>query len=240
MRRVIVGAVVKSIPILLLGMMAMHEAGKARSASVSAYSRFIGFGLVLGSIGDLLLDLAALKEQAFLVGLASFLFGHIWYIAAFAQAELRHSAAVAVPFVVFPCFILYTLYPHLQADMRIPVMVYGCVIGAMGYFSAIRTRVPSLNFFLSFLGAMVFVVSDTLLAFGKFKTPIPYGKLWVMLTYYAAQILTAQAVPSMVAADIKHADSAVGKKDDSSTGDAVADAPSTGSKRQGKRTPKRS
>lgn len=45
-------------------------------------------------------------------------------------------------------------------------------------------------------GALLFVVSDSILAIGEFGPPalrLPRTKLWVMVTYYAAQALLAWA-----------------------------------------------
>jgi uncharacterized membrane protein YhhN len=37
------------------------------------------------------------------------------------------------------------------------------------------------------LGAVLFLASDTLLAWNRFLRPIPTGPLWVHITYHAAQ-----------------------------------------------------
>ena len=39
------------------------------------------------------------------------------------------------------------------------------------------------------LGACVFMVSDSLIAINKFVTPVELSSLWILATYYAAQVL---------------------------------------------------
>jgi alkylglycerol monooxygenase len=39
------------------------------------------------------------------------------------------------------------------------------------------------------LGAGFFMLSDTLLAINKFVLPLPMPQVWVLSTYYAAQVL---------------------------------------------------
>jgi alkylglycerol monooxygenase len=46
------------------------------------------------------------------------------------------------------------------------------------------------------LGAGIFMLSDSLIAIDRFVTPIPLAGLWVLSTYYAAQILIVLHVRS--------------------------------------------
>jgi len=39
------------------------------------------------------------------------------------------------------------------------------------------------------VGAVFFMLSDSLLAINRFVTPLPLSGLWVLSTYYTAQIL---------------------------------------------------
>lgn len=67
--------------------------------------------------------------------------------------------------------------------MMIPVIAYLFVIATMG-FLAIRSKF-SLKW--AVLGALVFILSDSLIAINKFILDLPYERIWVMSTYYAAQ-----------------------------------------------------
>jgi len=84
-------------------------------------------------------------------------------------------------------FLTY-LYPVLPAALVGPVVVYALALGSMLYF-AFQLRVSALT-----LGAVLFVLSDSLLAFAKFKFEYPWNSFAVMSTYILAQLLLIQAL----------------------------------------------
>lgn len=88
------------------------------------------------------------------------------------------------------------LWPGLDVDMRVPVVVYAIAIATMAASSFSRQghSVSNTSHVYAFMGAVLFVVSDSLLAYNKFASPIPYSHLWVMITYYAAQLLISGSV----------------------------------------------
>lgn len=197
---VLTGSLVKSIPVAWLGF-------RALSGARSDFAQLIGAGLIFGSAGDLLLDLVSLWPTSFLIGLVAFLAGHVCYCAAFFQ-QPRRFPAVALPLLLAPIGLVYILWPHLPADMRIPVIAYASVIATMAVLAvSLRadaaagvTTAAARN---AALGALVFVVSDSILAIDRFRAALPLGKLLVMLTYYAAQLLTfasAQGVEAAIGA----------------------------------------
>ena len=51
---------------------------------------------------------------------------------------------------------------------------------------------------LAMLGAILFLVSDSILALDKFRSPLPLRDLLVMSTYYAAQLLIVWSVHHFV------------------------------------------
>ena len=65
--------------------------------------------------------------------------------------------------------------------MKIPVIIYGLVISAMLYF-AVRTSNKNL-----ILGAVLFVISDSILSINLFVKETIILSLLVMVTYVAAQ-----------------------------------------------------
>ena len=80
------------------------------------------------------------------------------------------------------------LNPYLAGGMKIPVTLYAFALGSMLYF-AIRLRNRSIV-----LGAFFFVVSDSVLAFGKFYYSFPGISTLVMSTYIVAQLLLISAL----------------------------------------------
>src|SRR5207253_7591702 len=88
------------------------------------------------------------------------------------------------------------LWPHLGKD-RLPVLVYVAVIVAMGWRAAARALAPGIpesSGTLAFAGAVVFMVSDGVLATERFARAFAAADAVVMITYYAAQILIALSV----------------------------------------------
>ena len=80
------------------------------------------------------------------------------------------------------------LNPHLAGGMKIPVTLYAFALGSMLYF-AIRLRNQTIVW-----GAFFFVVSDSVLAFGKFYYSFPGISTVVMSTYIVAQLLLISAL----------------------------------------------
>ena len=76
------------------------------------------------------------------------------------------------------------LAPSLN-DMAIPVYVYLTVITTMGIMATFR---DSSNM-LVLCGAILFIVSDSMIAINKFSMPIIASDYFIMITYYLAQFL---------------------------------------------------
>jgi uncharacterized membrane protein YhhN len=77
--------------------------------------------------------------------------------------------------------------------MRAPVSVYVAVIVVMAIAAYLLTqRVAA----LTFIGAVLFMISDSYLAFNKFYSPLPLSGIVVMSTYIAAQWCIAKGVSS--------------------------------------------
>ncbi len=146
--------------------------------------RLLGTALILSSFGDILL---AASPKLFVAGLAAFLCSHLVYIALF----VRRRATLAAPSrqFAFPlCVAVYGLVfgawlaPSLDA-LRVPVFCYIAAIVAMAATaSRANYRSPWV-----LAGGTLFLVSDSLLGAGRFKSPIPFGGILVWTTYYAAQ-----------------------------------------------------
>ncbi|HEV2689737.1 MAG TPA: lysoplasmalogenase, partial [Bryobacteraceae bacterium] len=88
----------------------------------------------------------------------------------------------AVLVVSYSIAISAWLFPSL-GSLQLPVAIYMCAITAMAVTAILaRFSTPWVA-----IGAILFVVSDSLLAIDKFKTPVPYRDILVWSTYYGAQ-----------------------------------------------------
>jgi uncharacterized membrane protein YhhN len=141
--------------------------------------------------GDVLLIFQHLKSIYFLLGLSSFLLAHIFYCIIFykmrKQEKMHVQTVWLLPSVLFYGGIMFLLNNSLT-DMLWPVRIYGLVITVMLFLALQlwRSRVPRAGQ-LIVAGAILFVLSDSLLAINKFYQPLPAAGICIMLTYGLAQ-----------------------------------------------------
>ena len=147
-------------------------------------------GLMLSLLGDILL---MWPVQGFLPGLVAFLLAHLAYIAAFCTPV--RFAARPLPFAAYGVaagLILAALWAGVPPALRLPVLAYVACLASMAAQAAVwwrsRTGTPDGQLARSAaLGGLLFFVSDGLLAFNKFGTPVPLSALWILASYWAAQ-----------------------------------------------------
>jgi uncharacterized membrane protein YhhN len=149
-------------------------------------SAILGTGLAFSSLGDALLDLG--PNRFFIWGLLSFLVAHLIYITLFVRdRDWRMKPKqwqLILLIAVWSCNILLLRWmaPDL-GDLARPVMAYFFVITVM-VMAAITARFSKP---WVVLGAILFLISDSILAVNKFKSPVPMGGYLVWATYYLAQ-----------------------------------------------------
>jgi uncharacterized membrane protein YhhN len=101
---------------------------------------------------------------------------------------------LSFPIILAGSGLVVVLYPKL-GDLKIPVIVYAFVLTLMVLQSIFRLeRTNTKSFWLVFLGATSFMLSDSLLAINKFYQTISFAGVWVMLTYIAAIYLIVSGV----------------------------------------------
>jgi uncharacterized membrane protein YhhN len=99
-----------------------------------------------------------------------------------------HARKPLAGILIYVFSFLAFLNPYLAGGMKIPVTLYAFALGSMMYF-AVRMRNQTIV-----LGAFLFVVSDSVLAFGKFYYSFPGISVVVMGTYIVAQLLLISAL----------------------------------------------
>jgi uncharacterized membrane protein YhhN len=122
----------------------------------------------------------------FVFGLGAFLLAHLLYIRIFVKAATFRAIRL-LPFVAFVALLVGgPLYGKLSADLQIPVYVYIAVICVMGFTASLRrSQLPGYELVL--IGAVLFILSDSLIALNKFSGGVLWSGFWVMLTYGLAQ-----------------------------------------------------
>ncbi|MGE7912012.1 lysoplasmalogenase [Lysinibacillus xylanilyticus] len=172
----------KVIPMLLIIILA----ATSKNLGIKKYQLLIVIGLVFCMVGDYTL-------QWFLIGLTSFLIGHIFYIFAFSSTNERQVPTWAkIVLLVYGAsmavWIAGTVFSSGEIVLGIAVIAYISVILTMGW-TAIRTGST-----FATIGALLFISSDSYLAINKFVMPLPFSHEFIMLTYYGAQILIALSI----------------------------------------------
>jgi uncharacterized membrane protein YhhN len=164
------------------------------------YRRAVLAGMLLSCVGDIAL---MLPMDAFVPGLVAFLLAHLCYIVAFRDGLRagRGLFAAAVLLGAFAVLNVMGLWPHLPAPMRIPVLAYVVVLASMAVLALARlwrsTRpdpVEARSVRWAAAGALLFVASDSLLAWDRFADGLPLASLLVLSSYYAAQYAVARSV----------------------------------------------
>ena len=155
----------------------------------SFYRYMIIAGLTFSLAGDVFL---MLPFDRFIQGLASFFVAHLFYIAAFiVEGGQETYSTIIVAFMWYGMSMVRLLWPHL-GKLRLPVLAYMLVIMMMGWTATgrwIGTKQPGSLF--AFLGAILFIISDSALAVDRFKTRFRNSQLLILSTYFAAQWLIA-------------------------------------------------
>jgi uncharacterized membrane protein YhhN len=145
--------------------------------------------LLLSSIGDALMDLSS---RLFAAGLAAFLCAHLTYTAAFLRRRRReahitaHRAAAMGAVALFAVVLGAWVAPAAGA-LAIPVVLY---VGAITMMAASSIGARFESHWIP-AGAVLFVVSDAILATDRFRVALPMRDYAVWCFYYAGQFLIA-------------------------------------------------
>lgn len=142
-------------------------------------------------------------ELYFMLGLAAFLVAHVFYIFTFRQFSFDdHTDSIqgiqrlrfAFPVILYGTGLVVILFPHLD-DLVIPVLIYALVLTIMVIQALLRyARTETSSFIFVFIGALLFMISDSLLAVNKFMEPISGSGFWIMSTYVIAQFLIVKGL----------------------------------------------
>ena len=152
--------------------------------------------------GDCLLMFTHRSEWFFVLGLLAFLIGHLFYIFSFRQMVWEQESRMLptqkvrllFPILLAGTGLMVVLYPVL-GNMKIPVMVYSIVLMLMAAYALLRVgRTSRASFVWVFIGALLFMISDSLLAINKFYSAFAFANVAVMMTYINAQFMIVRGV----------------------------------------------
>lgn len=157
----------------------------------SPLKKWVVLALIFCVGGDTLLMFDAGNDLFFLLGLSSFLLGHVFFIVAFVRIKYENRIPFQWYFIVFPLVyfggIMAVLIPE-AGSLKTAITVYALVIVLMLIY-ALHLKGLRKGGKAIAAGAVFFVLSDSLLAVDKFAYPLNDYRWMVMVTYCTAVFL---------------------------------------------------
>jgi len=147
--------------------------------------------------GDVLLMFADRNELYFYAGAGGFLLSQLFYIFVFSRyyennttGLIQKKPALVFIFFAYLAFIYGFLSPYLEGIMKFVILAYAAAIVIMSIFALNRNgRVQYSCYLFVFLGSLLFIISDSLLAVNRFYAELPIAGFLIMITYISAQYL---------------------------------------------------
>lgn len=177
-----------SKPLLLLSLIAWFIS--STNDSKSKLKNIIYTALCLSLAGDMWLLYQKNNTSFFIYGLVCFLAAHIFYILAFNTIRKESATGInwwsSIFVAAFYFTLIYILLNHL-GNMKIPVLVYGAVISAMLFAAVQLLFIKNQGYLFIVTGAVLFILSDSILAINKFYSSFNNASLLIMITYGFAQ-----------------------------------------------------
>lgn len=169
--------VVKSIPIFCLAAFAFYNLeGKA--------GKWIFIALIFSAIGDI--GLAIRHPVAGTIGIFAFMIAHIFYIMVFIKERDYSRLRIIAAIVVTVLTVAYGGFLVASAGWKMLLaMIYLVVIVTM----AVSASLGKLNHPLIFAGAVLFIISDSIIGYNMAIERNPNNSYWIMITYYTAQAM---------------------------------------------------
>ena len=188
-----------------LGWLGLHRATKplvmvfaiifvAARAHQSSATGPSGWGLMAAQACSLVGDVFLMFPGYFIPGLLAFLLAHGVYITQFKRGVpwLPSRRALAATLLTGAAMYAVLWAGGLPAGLRVPVAFYVLAIALMAAQALGRARwLGDRPAAMVAAGACAFMLSDALLALNRFVQPLPLAPLWVLSSYYAAQLLIA-------------------------------------------------
>lgn len=174
--------VLKPLTVVLIILVALQT----RHVTTEQYKLLVVGGLVCSLVGDVFL---MLPRERFVAGLVSFLAAHLFYVAAFAPGVRAWSVWWAAALVVYGASMLWLLWGGF-GRLKAAVVVYVAAILLMAW--AALSRWPDADGGAwAAAGALLFVASDSALAWDRFGGRFKAAQALILSTYFAAQWLIA-------------------------------------------------
>ncbi|MEX0316021.1 MAG: lysoplasmalogenase [Allomuricauda sp.] len=166
-----------------------------QNSELSKFKNIIIVALIFCLIGDIFL----LKDEYFVLGLGSFLLGHVLFATGFIKLEGFHIRWISL---LVLAGIGAGLFFWLQSDLgafELPVGIYVVVIVFMAWQgTGLFLKKQQRAYALIGIAVLLFMFSDTIIAINKFKSPIKLAGPIILSTYWMSIALIANATYSLL------------------------------------------
>lgn len=166
--------------------------------SRSSYSKYIAIAAVFSFIGDMIMaNVINLKDKRLIGGITFFFGTHIFLITGYNKTVSEAGGSfiylIFASIILILFFILLWLKVILRTrsdiKLRLGALIYGITISLMVSCSFNLALQAGFKFLLTFFGAVLFLLSDSLIALGEIAgVRIRYIGIKVWITYFLAQI----------------------------------------------------
>ena len=177
------------MPVLLVYMR------KSTTGPISLSLLLAAAALIFSFVGDSVLMYASLDEMYFLIGLGAFAVAQLFYVFSFSKAVNTNIPPLSnilkilysTPFLIYSVVFISLIWDGIGA-LKIPVSIYTALIMSMALSAVYRQgRADRDGVNQVIFGAILFVLSDSLIAINKFYAPMENARFFIMLTYILAQ-----------------------------------------------------
>jgi len=171
---------------------------RAAPVHSTRYRAMVVVGVALSLVGDVFL---MLPRDLFVPGLVSFLMAHLCFsVAFFPGARWAARMAAVAAYGAIGVVNVQFLLPEIPKSLHVPVLAYVLVLVVMAGLAAARAWTLGQDAALArpaalaAWGGVLFVASDSLLAWDRFHGGVPLAALLVLATYYGALWCIARSV----------------------------------------------
>lgn len=167
----------------------------------TSFGLLIFIGLILGMLGDILLNLRNVVEpdrskKVFALGILAFIAGHFLYIAAL----IREKSSIVLPALLIAFILSVVSIPPLMKRITAPskgLKIFGYVylaivitMFACAAVTLIKDGVTAKNMLFA-IGAFLFMISDFIMIYYSFGKKLKPLRVTNLLLYYIGQLLIA-------------------------------------------------
>lgn len=193
------GWLLKPLPMLLFAWLVWR-------AYPGAAGRWLGLGFAAAAAGDFFLDYGN-RDGLFVQALLAFLLNQLAFVAGFLLLGRGRPWRWwwSLPVIAYAIGMTLWMLPGAGA-LQVPVTFYFACLLAMALTAArVEERPGPL-----WLGAMLFVIADSLIGVNKFIQPFPHAVLVIVSCYFTGQALIAWGLLRGAAATAATSPAAVG------------------------------